>query len=263
MLTYNHFLPAYVFFSVAAIWALIYWQVSDHINTKAAELEKRAERFRKKPKQEKALIAFKKAQRNFWASNLAGSATLIALLVFCLIWTHSAQVEYELSLMSGSLLPANDPDPPNDVCDANKDEVAVFMGDKGFKTAQFPQTVIRIGDDPVISIDRTPDGAVSLSVDVRDRSRKIIVRIHNNVFEINQNNYLSMKRKDRSSLVVNDQYGTEVLSARFLNSRSFRLSAKLYSSGKLLDTDNFPGGFGGICTSIKKGARVGTIWKID
>jgi hypothetical protein len=193
MLTYNHFLPAYVFFSVAAVWALIYWQVSDHLNAKAAELERRVERLRKKPKQEKALIAFKKARHSYWTSNLAGSAMLVMLFISCLVWTHSVQVEYELSLMTGPLLPANDPSPPNDVCAPNNDEIAVFMGQKAFKTAQFPQTVIRIGDDPVISMDRTPRGAISLSLDVRGNDRKIIARIQDNVFEINQNNYLSIK----------------------------------------------------------------------
>jgi hypothetical protein len=263
MLTYNHFLPAYVFLSIAAIWALIYWQVSDHLNTKAAELERRAERFRRKPKQEKSLIAFKKARRSYWTSNLTGSASLVVLLVSCPIWTHSAQVEYELSLMTGPLLPANDPSPPNDVCAPNDNEVAVFMGQKAFKTAQFPQTIVRIGDDPVISIDRTPSGAISLSLDVRGNDRKIIARIHNNVFEINQGNYLSMKRRDRSSLVVNDQYGTEVLNVRFLNPRAFRLAAKLHSSGKSLDTDNFAGLIGGFCFSVEKGARVGSIMQIN
>jgi hypothetical protein len=263
MLTYNHFLPAYIFFSVAAIWALIYWQVSDHLNAKAVELEKRSERFRRKPKQEKTLVAFKKARRSYWTSNLAGSAMMVVLFISCLIWTHSAQVENALSLMAGPLLPANDPNPPNDVCAPNDDEIAVFMGQKAFKTAQFPQTVIRIGDDPVISIDRTSSGAISLSLDVRGNDGRIIARIHNNVFEINQNNYLSMKRKDRSSLAVDDQYGNEVLNARFLNPRAFRLTAKLYSAGKSLDTDSFPGLIGGFCFSVAKGAKVGSIVQIN
>jgi hypothetical protein len=29
MLTYGHFVPAYVFFTMAEVWAMSYWQVSD------------------------------------------------------------------------------------------------------------------------------------------------------------------------------------------------------------------------------------------
>lgn len=91
---------------------------------------------------------------------------------------------------------------------------------------------------PVISLDALTDGSLVVIADIRDKDDKIIVRMDKNGFAINPNNYFSIKRPDKSTVIVLDQYGTEALRAHYSNPHSFRITGKFYSSGKLFDVSS-------------------------
>ncbi len=257
----HYFVAAYIFVSLSLMWALCYWQVSDFLDGKRKAYQSAQDNAASHPKSDRKQTRFKSAKRGYFRWSVAISLVIVLTEVGGMTWIRETQTAYELSLMAGVLLPANDPSPT--FCAPRNDELAVYMAEKGFETAMFPQTIFAVRNVPVISIDRTSSGEVTLSLDIRSADGKLIVRIRNNRFQINKNNYFSMKRPDRSTLVVYDQNGAEVLNARFPNPHAFRLSAKIHSSGAFLDTDNIPGLIGSVCFEVTKGATVGTIVNLN
>lgn len=216
------FYLAYALLIAALIWSIGAFFTSEFI-------EKRSP-FRRNRNSRKA----KRKTGKFRVWQVSGSLGIFVLFAFCIWVTRQVQTSRELSEMFGVLYPANEPT-PNGQCVLDKGEVGLYLGDYSVKTATFPITVVQIHGKPVVTLDRNKDGSIALTMGVRSDDDKIIARIDRNGFTVNQNNYLSMKRTDRSSLVVTDQYGVEVLNARYLNNRAFRLNAKLHSSGITAD----------------------------
>ena len=128
MLTFDHFLPAYAFFFVAGLWALIYWQVSDYLLRQYASLRKRKQKYLQKPKQEKTAMAYKKALFGYWLPNATGTLLIMAITLGCVAWTHRTEQEYMLSLYGGILKPGDAPDPPNPCSRTDRDALKVFIG---------------------------------------------------------------------------------------------------------------------------------------
>ncbi len=183
---------------------------------------------------------------------------LTVLLFFWLSFrAHAKNTERELSLLHDVLIPANDPDPFKQ-CAPVGDEVALYFGANAFKTDNFPLVVLSIADKPVVTLDRDAQKGISVSMDVIGIDGKIVARIDKNAFTVNPNNYLSQKRPDRSTLVVTDQYGDEVLNIRYVNPKVVQPNAKLYLSGKLIDSlRGIP--VSGICFVVPKGPQVGSV----
>jgi hypothetical protein len=67
-------------------------------------------------------------------------------------------------------------------------------------------------------------------MDILDKDGKVVVRFDDGHFMVNQNTRLDMKRPDRSTLIVHDNYGNEVLNIRYLNKQSVAISALLQYS---------------------------------
>ena len=83
-----------------------------------------------------------------------------------------------------------------------------------------------------LTLDRDPKNrGINVTMDVFGADEKIVVGIEKNEFTVNPNNYYRMKRPDKSTLVVLDQYKKEVLNIRYLNRRAIKLSALLYYPG--------------------------------
>lgn len=57
------------------------------------------------------------------------------------------------------------------------------------------------------------------------------MRLDEGGFIVNRNNYLEMKRPNRSTLVVVDQYGTEVLNMRYINEKALKINGLLAYPG--------------------------------
>ena len=63
-----------------------------------------------------------------------------------------------------------------------------------------------------------------LSVDIRDKHNEIVVRLDKDGFVVNRNYILYMLRPDKSTILIKDAYGKEMLYARYMNPREFFLS---------------------------------------
>jgi hypothetical protein len=244
----NQFALAYLFFVLFGIWSISYWLTGDFLEKKRGNLRRR--RIKRDP------IAFCRAMRVYHFSKWGISVGLGAIGVGCLVWVHAAEIDYELRLLNGWLMAGHELSPFG-TCSPEDDEVALYIGTNAVKTNNFPLTILKIAETSVLRLDRDSNGSLGIWLDIRSSDGRLIARIEKNHFTINQNNFLSMKRKDRSSLTIFDQYGTEVLNARYLNPHAFRLTAKLYYSGRFVDLSGIP--IAGVCFSIQKGAKVASV----
>lgn len=91
----------------------------------------------------------------------------------------------------------------------------------------FPHTVIEVEHDkvktPVLSLARSQSGVITVLLDMRSKDGRIIARMDKDGFVVNRNNFLEMK-KDKSSLKIIDEYGSEVLKVRYLNPSAISVS---------------------------------------
>jgi hypothetical protein len=217
---------AYVFFALASIWTLGFWLTSDALRALDPHTWSKQRKRGRNTARERIFY-------RIW--QWVGCAACLLFLFLSIAFTHFTWNKKDLSQMGGILVPANDPDPIGGQCTIGEDEVGLYLGNYSAKTARFPVTAVQVGGKPLVVLDRNQDGSIALSVDVLSDDGRVIVRIDKNGFTVNPNNYLAVKRLDRSSLVITDQYGMEVLNARFVNKKAFQLSARLRSSGVTVD----------------------------
>ena len=230
---------AYLFFTCSLIWAVGWWLTSELLERKRPKLTRK-----QRKNKERVFDVFYRAWK--WGIPLV----MGLVFLYSIQRTQRIELARELSLLHGALAPANDPDPPN-LCSLVDDELGLYFGNMQVKASRFPLTVVRIAGKPAIIMDRNADHSLSLSLDVRSADGRIIARLDRNILTVNPNNYLSMERKDRSTLSVTDQNGIEVLHARYLNRRSFKLSAHLISEGRTVDLSSIP--ISGVCLGIEHG----------
>jgi len=141
------------------------------------------------------------------------------------------QLEFT-EFLNGKLLPASDPMPTN-TCGhpIQSNDVVLFLGTNAMVTNKFPHTVVKVHGKDAVSLDRIEDGSLVLSVDMRDASNRIVARLNKNGFVVNSNYPLFMLRPDKSTVIIEDQFGEEMLHARFLNRQAFSLSGVLHYKG--------------------------------
>ena len=155
----------------------------------------------------------------------------VSVTLGLVIWTIRAEDAWELSHPEGFLVPANDPTPPacSDI-PLPSGVAAIYLGDSRLHAPPWsPYSPIVTQDGrPILTIEKDPRGRIALTIDIRSRDGKIIARIKKNEFTVNQNNILSMKRPDRSTLIVIDQEGIEAVRLRYLNAYAIRFSGALY-----------------------------------
>jgi len=99
----------------------------------------------------------------------------------------------------------------------------VILGNSASWGTSFPQTIIRIGNDKMLTMDEIA-GRITLSGKFFSRDGKIVAELKDNEFYINPNNYFRKKRPDTHSLVVYDQEGTEILKVRFINPHTIKFT---------------------------------------
>ena len=149
-------------------------------------------------------------------------------------------------IYSGYLLPAHDPD--KTTCRDNPDVpmrlqqqmgplpegvVAVFLGKNRYYATDFPYYPLMYEGNPVFAVERDAAGRVGITVDVRSKDGRIVARIKNGTFIVNRNNILTMKRPDKSTLIVEDQSGNEVLNVRYQNRSVIHFQGTLYLEGRV------------------------------
>jgi len=127
---------------------------------------------------------------------------------------------------TGILTPSNEPTPPIPCGSLSipPDAITAVLeqGDlRGYAIFQsLPHVIVESrSHGPVLSVDRTEQGNISVVLDLRSNDGKIIARVNKNGYVINRNNTLEI-RKDQHSLDVIDLYGIDVLSLRYLNPKT-------------------------------------------
>jgi hypothetical protein len=144
---------------------------------------------------------------------------------------------YEYS--SNKLVPASEPMPPNS-CPSNlPGDVFIFLGDHGNAAVmnQFPNTILRVKGNDVITIDRGDEGSLVLSVDMRDASGRMIASLGKNGFVVSKTYELYMLRPDLSTVLIEDAYGKELLRAKFINPKAFVIKGKIQYQDKVVPLD--------------------------
>ncbi len=130
---------------------------------------------------------------------------------------------------SDRLVPASDPSPASQCKADTPDDVFVFLGTRGNTavTSRFPNTILRVRDHDVVTIDRGDAGSLILSIDMRDASGRMIASLSNKGFLVSKNYELYLARPDKSTVIIQDGYENEILKARFLNPSAFSVQGQV------------------------------------
>jgi hypothetical protein len=154
-------------------------------------------------------------------------SAVILVVATCLQWHLLVLAPEDQSapptetVISGLLVPANEPTPANPCGTIPNNAMLVLLGNSASWSARFPQTIIKIGKDRMLTMDEIA-GQIAISGKFYSRDGRIVATIENNEFSINPNNYFRKKRPDKHSLVVWDQEGAEVLNVRFINPKAIK-----------------------------------------
>jgi hypothetical protein len=125
----------------------------------------------------------------------------------------------------GPLMAANDATPAT-LCKETKSPGGLLMivGRSGvIGQGKGPFTPFRVGSCPALSITRTAQGLM-VNAFGYDSDNNVVYRIRDNVFGQVVGGFLTEHRPDRSTLVIGDDHGPEVLEIRYLNRNAVRIS---------------------------------------
>lgn len=126
----------------------------------------------------------------------------------------------DLSKYEGVLKPGDEstpPMPPN--CHIPEDALKVFYGSNVSATRVFPFTILQMGAEEMIVVDKNKDGdLVVTTLKVFDERGEILATIDEGDFWVR--NDLRKKRPSGSTLVVYDRHDAEVARIQLLNARS-------------------------------------------
>ena len=105
--------------------------------------------------------------------------------------------------------------------------IAIFLGNSVAYTTSFPHTVIEVGGDPALVIDKTEAG-IAVFAKMFSEDGRIVAELKENQFHVNPNNYFRIERPNDHSLVVYDQRGRQALNVEFLNPFAIKLLGRFY-----------------------------------
>lgn len=219
--------------SLVAIWGIAAWLMSD-------ELRRRKPQPPTKLKYAK-IQKYRSARRSYLLWKFSIPLGIVALLVLSTLFVNSKREEKILRQYEGFLLPDDESDPPS-FCTGdnanvppfgrvNPEALKIFMGRNEAFGSHFPYVALRVRKQDRMIIDRNEAGRIALSLDILDAQGKVIVAFEKGHFTVVQSNILDMRRPDRSTLIVRDQYKNEVLDVRYLNKRSLEISGLLRYPG--------------------------------
>jgi len=166
---------------------------------------------------------------------------------------RAANLKAELTTFNGWLEPAGEPIPAHSCGTVPDDVMLLFLGNRGNVTEvnRFPHTVINVRGGRALQLDRSPAGLITPIIDIRSADNRIIVQMNSkDGFAVNQSNSLLMKRPDKSTLVVEDQYGNEVLNAHYINEHAFQLTGVMTIPGFGKVPLDFSRSLEGVCIAV-------------
>ena len=208
------FLPANVFLACALIWSIGCWLTSD------ALLKRRPKKLRKRRRSRGSYAEWK------WGV----SSALVACFVLGAVGLLHVQ---SWTSQPGFLLPANDALPFSPCGAIGSDSIALYLGGivSVVPKRSFPHTVLSIDDVGKLTLTRRWDGAIAASMDFYGMNRKKIGGLADNSLVLGGNSSLRLERPDRSTLVVKDRQGLELVRLRYLNRSAMKLEAFLFFPG--------------------------------
>ncbi len=135
-------------------------------------------------------------------------------------------------IIRGHLLPAQYDSPPSP-CGYNlkPGNAVLYYGSNAAIALTFPHTVMRIEGRDVVSLNRNPDGQVTINLEILGKDGRAIVVIKDNVFTVNTNNFYSMEWPDKSSLIVTDRQREKVLDITYLNESAIKILGTIHYAG--------------------------------
>lgn len=147
---------------------------------------------------------------------------------------------------AGRLVPGTALTPMNGCTDSRiqirPDATTVLIGNGNAAiTDSLPSSVLQVGDAPVIAFDQKPNsGEMYLSIDFRDNQNRVILRVNKNGI-VSRTAQLAVLRPNKSTLLIEDDFGKEFLRASFLNPHAFEVTGKIVYCGKAIElTKLFP-----------------------
>ena len=208
------FLPAYVFLACALIWSIGYWLTSD------ALLKRRPKKLRKRRRSRGSYAEWK------WGvpSALVTCFVLGAVgLLHVQSWTSQC----------GFLLPANDALPFSPCGVIGSDSIALYLGGivSVVPKRSFPHAVLSIDGAGKLTLIRRWDGAIAASIDFYGMNGTKTGGLADNNLAPDGNHSLRLERPDRSTLIVKDRQGMELVRLRYLNRSAVKLEAFLFFPG--------------------------------
>jgi hypothetical protein len=239
------FALAYWCLGTAAMWTLGTWLTSDTLR-KIRTVSEGAQKRRKESNAGRTVVKYRVVKLTV--------SLVICLFASAAAWlTHTIELKHNLLKYAGVLLPATDATPPNSchLLESDKGSLLLLLLGDGDAAMVYslPHTAMVIGgtswlvggDTAAISLERAKSGSIAVDLDIKDAQGRIIVRMGKDGFQVNQHLILGMKRPDRSTLIVSDEYGNEVLNARYINRRVFRLTGIIRLRGRAPIPISYPG----------------------
>jgi hypothetical protein len=161
------------------------------------------------------------------------------------LFEHEQQLAESLR---GTLFPASDPmsaTPNPDCLPRREGEIVAFFGDHyAFVERFLPHTVMTIHGKDVIRLNRDRDGVIYLQLDIKDAAQKVIARLDSRGWRVNRNVILAVLRPDVSTLIIEDEYGSEVLTIRYMNPSAIKINGIMHVEDRTIDLSNPGRGFG-------------------
>ena len=161
--------------------------------------------------------------------------------------------------LSGTLSPGNEPIPPDvKACGGENGEgiregdIVLLYDDRKILITNQPLPLVVVGSrskGPLLTLNRSPDGNIFPTGDVRGLDNKIIVRLNSQGYVVNHSGFLEVT-KDKHTLTVVDDYGIEIFKVQYLNPRMISISMPTlfarFGSSIRCDVIRDSTGFGGI-----------------
>jgi hypothetical protein len=132
----------------------------------------------------------------------------------------------------GWLQPAKDPMPETGCGEIARNRAIVVLGTNGFLFNGGDKIpTVRVGTCDVVSMARSPEG-ILVNASVYSANGELAARVENNEWHLVPGQISYGKRPDRSTLIVLDKFGKEMLWVRFLNPRAVRVRGVFSCKGE-------------------------------
>jgi len=129
--------------------------------------------------------------------------------------------------ISGKLTPGSKPMPRNICPTIPAKAIALFLGNSVAYSSSFPHTVIEVGNEKLLVINRK-NNKITISGKFFSRDNRIVGELKDNQFYVNPNNYFRIERPNGHSLIVYDQEGNQAINVDFLNLSAIKLLGRFY-----------------------------------